>query len=425
MARKLHFIVAAVGTAGDTLPLIGLARHLVTRGHDVDLLAFDAFALPAQQAGLNFHRVGEVGLYEVLARDATVWYWHTGFRSLWKYLNAAMPDCVAHVVRLRRSGTVLVASSGAVGLRLAHEKHGLPLATVHMSPFYFFSTHANVLGGLGAWPALAPQWARKLVMSLIDRFFIDGACRDDVNQMRKSMGLAPMRAIFTKWIHSPQRVICAVPTWFAPHQPDWPAHAVSVSYPTNDLKSEATEGSQWVPEPKLETFLAGASRPVLFSAGTGAGAALTFFARAVEVARLTGWRVVLVTRWPEQLPESLPENVCHIEHAPFDQLLPRVAAIVHNGGIGTIALAMRAGIPQVIVPFAYDQFYNGSRLAALGGGAVIRRQRKPCELVVAIAAVMESSAIRASCIENQLRMQHSSHGIVEMSKYVEALAELT
>lgn len=418
MTHKAHFIIAAVGTAGDTLPLIALAEHLTSRGHDVDFLAFDAFAITAQETGLAFHRVGEPGLYDLLARDATVWYWHTGFRSLWKYLAAALPGTIAHVERLRRDDTILIASSGAVGLRIAREKYGLPLVTVHMSPFYFFSRYANVIGGLGAWPRLVPQWLRAVVMDVIDRVFIDGACRDDVNRVRLSLGLPKMRRVFTRWIHSPDKVICAVPPWFAPPQTDWPAQTVSVSFPVIDA------GQSWLPDDKLAKFLAAGALPILFAAGTGAGAAVTFFHRAVKMARLSGRRVILVTRWPAQIAQPLPENVCLIDYAPFDQLLPRVSAIVHNGGIGTIALAMRAAIPQVIVPFAYDQFYNGMRLAKLGGGVVIRRQRTAAELAAAIDGVTGDQAMRASCKTNQSRMQQSSQGIVELGVIAEAFIKI-
>lgn len=414
MTHKAHFIIAAVGTAGDTLPLIALAKHLASRGHDIDFLAFDAFAVPAQEAGLAFHRVGEQGLYDLLARDETVWYWHTGFRSLWKYLAAALPGTIAHVERLRRNDTILIASSGAVGLRIAQEKYGLPLVTVHMSPFYFFSRHANVIGGLGAWPRLVPQWLRAVVMDAIDRLFIDGACRDDVNRARLMLGLPKIRRVFTRWVHSPDSVVCAVPPWFAPPQADWPAQTVSVSFPVID------GNLAWMPDDKLAKFLAAGSPPILFAAGTGAGAAVTFFHRAVEMARLSGKRVILVTRWPGQIAQPLPENVCLVDYAPFDRLLPQASAIVHNGGIGTIALAMRAAIPQVIVPFAYDQFYNGKRLAELGGGVVVRRQRAAAELAAAIDGVTGDQAMRANCKTNRARVEQSSQGIAELGVIAES-----
>jgi rhamnosyltransferase subunit B len=416
VTTKAHFIIAAVGTAGDTLPLIALARHLVRRGHEVDFLAYDFFAPAVREADLAFHRVGKADLYHQLAQDATVWYWHTGFSSLWKYLAAAIPDTLAHVEKLRRSNTVMVASSGAVGLRLAQEKHRLPLATVHMSPFYFFSRYANVMGALGAWPRWMPMPVRTAALHLADRFFIDGACRDDMNAIRREMGLSQIAHVFTRWVHSPDKVICAVPDWFAPSQPDWPPHATSVAFPMGE-KSE-----RWAPDEKLAAFLANGPPPILFAAGTGAGAALTFFYRAVAVARLTQQRVILVTRWPEQIAQPLPDNVCLITHAPFDQLLPLVAGIVHNGGVGTIALAMQAGIPQVIVPFAYDQFYNGVRLAELGGGVMIRRERKPAALAGAIERVLRDPAIQQGCQENRQCMQRAGSGVEEMAIAVEALA---
>lgn len=416
MTTKTHFIIAAVGTAGDTLPLIALAKRLVERGHQVDFLAYDFFAPSIREAGLNFHRVGAEGLYDHLARDASVWFWHTGFRSLWKYLAAAIPDTLSHVSRLKRDDSVLVASSGAVGMRLMQEKHGLPLATVHMSPFYFFSRHANVLGGLGAWPDWMPLALRSGAFKLIDRFFIDGACREEVNVIRRELALPPIAHVFTHWIHSPDKVICAVPEWFAAPQPDWPAHTQSVPFPLGRTHIN------WQPEVKLAAFLEAGPPPVLFAAGTGSGAALTFFYRAVEVAKLSGRRVVLATRWPEQIAQPVPDNVCLINHAPFDQLLPMVAAIVHNGGVGTIALAMQAGIPQVIVPFAYDQFYNGMRLAALGGGLVVRRHERAQALAAAIDQVLGDAAMKRSCDENKIRMQRSGNGVEEIAGAVEALA---
>jgi rhamnosyltransferase subunit B len=415
MARAAHFIIASVGTAGDTLPLLALAARLAAAGHEVEFLGYDAFARQAAASGAHFHQVGGAGIYEVLAKDVTIWYWHSGFRSLWKYLAPAMADTLAHVARLRRADTVLVASTGALGLRLAQEKYGLPLVTVHTSPFCMFSRHENVIGALGPWSPFVPLWARGMVMNGIDHFFVDAACRGDVNRLRRTLGLAPTRHVFTRWLHSPQRVVCSVPGWFAEPQADWPAKTTTVPFPIIETPVP------WEPGTKLAAFLAGGSPPVVFAACTGAGAALTFFARAVEAARLIGRRALLVTRWPEQIPRPLPDNVCQVDYAPFDQLLPHAAAIVHNGGIGTVSLAMRAGIPQVIVPFAYDQFYNGWRLAALGGGVVVRRQRTAAELATAIVGVVDNPRMRTPLAENQHRTRESSHGVTEMCRIVEAM----
>lgn len=134
----MHVIIAAVGTSGDTLPLIELAQHLKASGHEVDFIGLAHFAHRAQRVGLPFHSVGADNLFEEMARDSIAWDWDVGFRSLWKVLGAAMADTFNTINELRRANSVLVGSSGAVGVRLAQEKFGLRGMRVHMSPFYFF-----------------------------------------------------------------------------------------------------------------------------------------------------------------------------------------------------------------------------------------------------------------------------------------------
>ncbi len=411
----MHVIIGAIGTSGDTLPLIELGRHLVAAGHDVDFIGLAYFESRARSAGLRFHRAGPPGLFENMAGDASVWDWAVGFRSLWKVLGGAMSDTFAAVGRLRRDDSVLVGSSGAVGIRLAQEKFGMRAMTVHMSPFYFFSREQNCIGGLGAWPPWLPRAARSGVLKTMDHYFIDGVCRSDVNAMRRSIGLADIKHVFTRWINSPDRVVCAVPDWFADCQADWPSQSVSVPFPV------AQGAEPWTPSAALSAFLANGDAPLVVSACTGAGAASTFFQRAIDAAQRSNQRVILVSRFPNQIVQPLPSFAFLIDYAPFGQLLPHARAIIHNGGIGTMALAMRAGLPQIIVPFAYDQFFNAMQLAALGGGTTVRRQRTAPELARTIADVLDSKPIAAACIELKGRTLEASDGLSEMVRQVEAL----
>ena len=48
--------------------------------------------------------------------------------------------------------------------------------------------------------------------------------------------------------------------------------------------------------------------------------------------------------------------------------------IVHSGGIGTSAQALAAGRPMLVVPFAFDQPDNASRLRRLGLARTIPRR---------------------------------------------------
>ena len=58
----------------------------------------------------------------------------------------------------------------------------------------------------------------------------------------------------------------------------------------------------------------------------------------------------------------------HFDYVPLTPLLPRCAALVHHGGIGTAAQAMAAGVPQLIMALAHDQYDNAARIQKLGIG---------------------------------------------------------
>jgi UDP:flavonoid glycosyltransferase YjiC (YdhE family) len=52
-------------------------------------------------------------------------------------------------------------------------------------------------------------------------------------------------------------------------------------------------------------------------------------------------------------------------------VLPHVAAVVTHGGFGTLAAAIAAGRPLVLVPISADQPMNAGRCADAGLGVVV------------------------------------------------------
>jgi rhamnosyltransferase subunit B len=72
---------------------------------------------------------------------------------------------------------------------------------------------------------------------------------------------------------------------------------------------------------------------------------------------------------------AVPDTVFVTEYAPYSELLPRAAATVHQGGVGTTAQALRSGKPMIVVPYSHDQPDNGMRVERLGVGRVIPRSR--------------------------------------------------
>ena len=157
------------------------------------------------------------------------------------------------------------------------------------------------------------------------------------------------------------------PPAFAPTQPDWPQPMYRGDFP-----QQAVTPSQALPE-DLVRFLDAGAAPVVFTPGTGHRHAAAYFEAAVRAAQALGLRAVLLTPYREQVPQPLPPGIVWHAFVPLPAWLPRVLALVHHGGIGTVAAALRAGVPQLVVPFAHDQFDNAARVEGLGAGACCRR----------------------------------------------------
>jgi rhamnosyltransferase subunit B len=127
--------------------------------------------------------------------------------------------------------------------------------------------------------------------------------------------------------------------------------------------------------PELDAFLHAGPAPLVFTHGTGNTQAAAYFRDALAAARRLGRRAIFLTPHRDQVPADLPPTMLWQDYVPLRTLLPHAAALVHHGGIGTTAEALRAGTAQLVVPLAHDQFDNGARVAALGVGASLPAAR--------------------------------------------------
>src|SRR5207249_10066453 len=79
---------------------------------------------------------------------------------------------------------------------------------------------------------------------------------------------------------------------------------------------------------------------------------------------------------------KLPNGIAAFDYVPHSLVMPRVRAIVHQGGIGTTGQALRAGQPMLIVPFGQDQPDNARRCVRLGVGRTLSSARYTAPNVV-------------------------------------------
>lgn len=400
----MKILVVAMGSTGDVHPLVGLGLALQRRGHEVTLIAAGYFEELAGRVGLGFAPFSTREAYLELIADPRLTSRVSGFAALMQSATVpALAPVYEAVLRLHQPGrTVVVASTLGLGARLAQEKLGVPLLTAHLSPMALRSNHSSpVTPGLLMSDGV-PKPLKRAQWWVADTLLVEGLFGRPLNAYRRQLGLSRVKRAFASWVHSPDGVLGLFPDWFGPPQPDWPDSTVLAGFPLYD---EA--GVSDVPA-EVRHFVEEGEPPLVFTPGSAAVGARPFFAAAAEACRLLGRRGLLLTRFSAQVPGDLPPGVRHAEYVPFGWLLPRAAALVSHGGVGTMAQAFAAGIPQLVTPTAHDQPDNAERLLRLGAGAVLPKGRFRGPLLArALEELLGSERIRSTCRDLQGRMARS------------------
>lgn len=359
----MRFVLVAIGSGGDVYPFLGLALALRGRGHEVAMIANGHFRPVIAQHGIACEEYGTDEQYRLALSNPDLWHPMRGFKTVMGF-NDHQRELMATIRKLAgpaRDG-VVIGHTLAFAARILHEAGELRAISICLQPAVLRSVYEGpVMGGNSGMTRL-PRWVQRSLWWGVDRVIVDPVVRRMVEPIRGEFGLAPTGRYFGEWLHSPLLTLGLFPDWFAPVQPDWPASVRLASFPLADAVSgRATpDGLNRL----LET-----ERPLVFTPGTGNIQASAFFAAGIEACRRLGLPAVVLTPHREQLPQVLPPGVHHWAFAPLSEILPRCAALVHHGGIGTTAAALAGGVPQVVMPLSHDQPDNAARVVRNGWGA--------------------------------------------------------
>ena len=429
MLTRQRFLMPAFGSLGDVLPCCALGRWLARHGHDVTVASFPQYRQLVEDLALGFTPLGPSALWEGFRDDPRAW--DPGF-GLECYFARVIGPMVAPTARLIRDavaadpGVVVLASILALGAGIAWHERPFRWATCNPYPVFFPSIArppvlprckrydpasgrvplfphalANALGDRLLGPPernprivlsrRAAPWKKWLQWKLSGRV-LDALLRPHVAALAGTASRArDGRGLFARHAFSPELTLALFPDWFAPRQDDWPPGNVSGTFP------ELGDGRA-PPSVELRRFLAAGPPPVVCTFGSHKRHSLSLFTQAATAAVAAGFRAVLVTAEAADIPRELPPEVLHCRFEPLPWLLRRAALVVHHAGIGTTADALAAGIPQILVPFTYDQPDNATRLVRLGVGRILPPGLlTPQRLAEQITAATTSPEMERNC----------------------------
>ncbi|CAN7269245.1 glycosyltransferase [Massilia sp. LjRoot122] len=387
-----HFVVVTIGSAGDLFPFMRVALALKESGQRVSMLGPQQHAPFVEPTGLAFHGLPAD---EAVLDHPDLWHPTRGLAVVWNATRPAMarvPDFIAALPPGERI-VLLVHPLALPEADLCRARRpGLKVAAAYLAPSNLPTVHDPLL--LGPWPV--PRWVplglRRWLWRKLANALINPVALPAVNAARAAQGLAPVADLVDTIVQVPDLSVTLFPAWFAPTQPDWPQPLERCGFPLYDPSPQAEL------TPTVARFLEEGPKPVVFTPGTGNRQAAYYFRCALDACARRGLRAILLTPHRAQLPAHLPTPVLWQDYVPLRVLLPHVAALVHHGGIGTTAEALRAGTPQLVVPLAHDQFDNAARVRALGVGNSLHATRlTPGRLEKRLGEIVGNPGVSEAC----------------------------
>lgn len=352
-----------LGTRGDVQPYVALGRELIKEGHEAVICVGESFRQLVESNGIDFVPTTSDLMAIAASSEGKAILEHPirNFKLALRYskevINPAYRKTLEEFYAAASNADMIVYHPKALGTVDIALKLGIPCVSMPPVPITYpvseFANLAVTTKNLGKWLNKATyrvnEMAESSQINLINDF------RAKVLQLPKRKA-----GIYT-YTDGRKEIPTVYPLSKAlfTEVNSWNGHVFMPGFFFLDVEGET------LPE-EVEQFLAAGKTPV---AVTFSSMPLAQPFRLLEKLRAalekTGNRAVFLTGNSGIECEN-DDLICIVKAAPHSVLFPRVKGVIHHGGIGTMAAVLRAGKPQMIIPFSVDQPFWAKRLYRLG-----------------------------------------------------------
>ena len=368
----MKIVVSTFGSLGDLHPMLALAVELRRRGHKIvvntlevyrekiDALQFEFFPLrpdvnPENDRELAREIMDAKTGTEKLLREILL----PNVRQMYDDLMTAIEGADAFI-----TGEVVFPAASAA------EKTGIKWITTSLAPAAFLSAHDPFVPPTAQWLKhfrFLGAGVHGAMYSLIRRLV--AAWLEPYREFRRSIGLNENHDPVFKDKFSGLLHLAMFSKVLGKPQPDWHRPTLQTGFCFYDGQDDLGK----MPE-DLEKFLGAGEPPIVFTLGSAAVMdARNFFEESAKAAQILNRRAVLLYGVFNEAPKITNENIVAFDYAPYSRIFPRAACVVHQGGVGTTAQVLRAGVPALVMPYSHDQPDNAARCERIGTAQIISR----------------------------------------------------
>lgn len=381
--KKIKLIFVAFGSLGDVYPLVPIACSL-SKVYEVTFLANEYFREVIECAGLHYHALGtnEEQIAALESKSSTGETDEGRIHRFEHIIGKNFERTFDFLESLMKAGCKpIVVSHGNLSPAVpACEKFNIPLILAYYAPSqipYNQEDSILYLKMQGKNEFLARHF---ILPWLMFKSKLSFDIKPAYNEYRKKFNLPPIKNHFEKFLDllkfKKSKItglnipleICLTPKWFCEPLGDNLGRINFVGFPFYNERQVDDES-------RIDAFIKTHGKPIVFTPGTTVEDVEQFSQEIISICRKLGSPGIFASRHGEaafkkiEIPDDVP--VLFLKHADFSFLLPKARCLIHHGGIGTIAQAVKAGIPQIVRPRMYDQPVNGVRVMMNGLGGCV------------------------------------------------------
>jgi UDP:flavonoid glycosyltransferase YjiC (YdhE family) len=400
----MRVVLPSIGSRGDVQPMVAIAQALVARGHHPVLAAPPDFEAWVRGFGIDFVPLGiDANAFMAEHREklgGNPWQF---FREARRRFDEDLPHQLDVLLDLGRDAGAIVFAALAATAPSAGEKLGIPALGVLFTTSVIPSPeHAPVVI---PWRT-APRWANALLWRLMDTGW-NLLLRKGLNDARLRHGLQPVRDV-DQHLYGESKFVVAVDPELFPLEREWDARIPHTGFLFLQPKETSLDAD-------LEAWLGEGEPPIYVGFGSMMGKGPERMRRIiVEAITAVGKRAIVSRGWAD-LGRELPAGWRAIGETPHPLLFPRMACVVHHGGSGTTASALRAGVPQVILPLILDQYHHARVLyeRGLAPRPVPMEKITAAQLANAIREALRIPEARRLAVAERLQKSRGADAIVD------------
>jgi len=370
-------VLAPYGSLGDLHPFLALAVELNERGHEIRICSLEVYREKIELLGFDFLRMRPDISVDDRELAKRIMDPKKGSEMMMRELM--LPNLLPmfeDLMEATEGFDLLIPGEIVFPSHSVAEKRDMKLITTTLAPLSMLSVHEpNVYPGaefLSYFNFLGSP-VRKVLKSTMSKV-IHGWFKP-YREFRNEIGLSKDHDPVIANKYSKRLHLAMFSRALGRTQPDWHSPTLQTGFCFYDGQKDLGV----MPE-ELEKFLDEGEEPIVFTLGSAAVMdPRDFFEESIKAAKLLNRRAVMLYGIFNEPPKGLDEKRVAFDYAPYSKIFPRAACVVHQGGVGTTAQVLRAGVPHLIMPYSHDQPDNAARCERIGVARTIARKRYNAE----------------------------------------------